>query len=264
MDNESIMDNQIVTDKACVTDNERAMDKEKAFLRSAMLIGKDNLLKLQRSHVAVFGVGGVGGFAVEALCRSGVGEITVIDNDTVSETNINRQIIATTETIWLDKTEVIKKRLESINPDIKVNAVKEFFLPSVSDKFDFCAFDYVIDAVDTVNAKIEIIKKAVECNTPIITCMGTGKKLNPQLLKVSIIENTKYCPLAKVVRKELKKLGIKGIKTVYSEEETIEADFKGDEIIKGNRTPPASMIFVPACAGLLIAKEVVLDLINNL
>ena len=228
MDNESIMDNQIVTD------NERAMDRERAFLRSAMLIGKDNLLKLQRSHVAVFGVGGVGGFAVEALCRSGVGEITVIDNDTVSETNINRQIIATTETIGLDKTEVIKKRLESINPDIKVNA------------------------------KIEIIKKAVECNTPIITCMGTGKKLNPQLLKVSTIENTKYCPLAKVVRKELKKLGIKGIKTVYSEEETIEADFKGDEIIKGNRTPPASMIFVPACAGLLIAKEVVLDLINNL
>lgn len=234
-----------------------------AFKRTELLIGEDNLLKLTRSSVALFGAGGVGGFAAEALARSGVGEITVFDNDVIAESNLNRQIIATADNIGEDKTEAIKKRLKSINPDIKVNVNKVFYLPENADAFDFSPYDYVIDAVDTVTAKLEIITRARAAGIPVITCMGTGGKTDPAKLKVDVIENTKGCPLARVVRRELVKRGIRGVKAVYSEEtRTMQGNACDAEKRATGRVCPPSMIFVPAVAGLMLAREAVFDLIS--
>ncbi len=236
------------------------MDK---FNRVKLLIGSENFNILQNSSVAIFGVGGVGGYTAEALARSGIGKITLFDNDKVALSNINRQIIATTLTVGQDKIKAVTDRLLSINPDLKIVGHKVFYLPETAGDYSFDEFDYIVDAVDTVSAKIEIIKRAKEARIPIISCMGTGGKTNPTMLKVEDIEKTKGCPLARVMRKELKERGIKGVKVVYSEEKNVVADGEKTEKKGKDRTAPPSMIFVPASAGLLLAREVVFDLINK-
>ena len=219
------------------------------FSRTAQLLGNENVEKLFDKHVIVFGVGGVGGYVVEALSRSGIGKISIVDNDVVNESNINRQIIALHSTVGMQKVEVLKNRILDINPECKVFVYNQFFLPENSNDFDFSIYDYVVDAVDTVTAKIEIIKKSKESNVPVISSMGTGNKLNPMGFKVSDISKTKVCPLARVMRNELKKRGISKVKCVYSEE---------NPVIQTQT--PASVAFVPPVAGLLIASEVVKDL----
>ena len=233
------------------------------FDRVKLLIGSQNYEKLKNSSVAVFGVGGVGGYAVEALVRSGIGKITLFDNDKVSLSNINRQIIANINTVGQEKTEAVKDRLLSINPELIINVQNVFYLPENADNFPFCEFDYIVDAVDTVTAKIEIIKRAKESLVPVISCMGTGGKTDPTMLKIADIEKTKGCPLARVMRKELKERGIKGVKVVYSEETSIIAKGEKTEVKGKDRVAPPSMIFVPATAGLIIAREVVFDIINK-
>lgn len=228
-----------------------------------MLLGKEALDKLSKKRVAIFGVGGVGGYVCEALVRSGIGEFDIIDNDTVAESNINRQIIATHSTIGLPKVEVMKNRMTDINPDVKVNTHKSFFLPENSDTFPFSDYDYVIDAVDTVTAKIEIIMKCKEFGIPVISSMGTGNKLNPAMLRVTDISKTKIDPLAKVMRRELKKREIYKLKVVYSEEAPIKP-LQPQEAIEETstrRSTPGSVAFVPSVAGLIIASEVVKDLL---
>lgn len=219
------------------------------FSRTAQLLGNENVEKLFDKHVIVFGVGGVGGYVVEALARSGIGKISIVDNDVVNESNINRQIIALHSTVGMQKVEVLKNRILDINPECKVFVYNQFFLPENSNDFDFSIYDYVVDAVDTVTAKLEIIKKSKESNVPVISSMGTGNKLNPMGFKVSDISKTKVCPLARVMRNELKKRGISKVKCVYSEE---------NPVIQTQT--PASVAFVPSVAGLLIASEVVKDL----
>ena len=221
------------------------------FERTRMLIGNEGLNKLKKSSVAVFGIGGVGGYAVEALARSGVGTIDIIDNDTVNETNINRQIIATHKTLGRYKVDVMKERIEDINRSAIVNTHKCFFLPENSDEFDFSKYSYIVDAIDTVTAKIEIILKAQKANVPVISSMGTGNKLDPTKLEVSDIYKKKMCPLAKVMRRELKQRGIKKLKVVYSSEEPVT-----------KLRIPASVAFVPSVAGMIIAGEVIKDLIR--
>ena len=229
----------------------------KLFERTKLLIGEEAFEKISNSHVAVFGVGGVGGCVIEALARSGVNNISLFDNDEINDTNVNRQIFALTETIGKDKVEVAKARILSINPKANVICHKVFYLPENANEFDFSKFDYVVDAVDTVSAKIEIISRAVSQNIKVISCMGTGGKLSPEKLKVEKISKTKVCPLARVMRRELAKKGIFDVKVVYSEEEGISG--KREE---GRKNIP-SMIFVPASAGLLIASEVIKDLIKG-
>ena len=231
------------------------------FDRAELLIGKDKIDSLAKAKVAVFGVGGVGGFVVEALARSGVGEIHIFDGDTVDESNINRQIIALKTSVGQDKVKVIEERLKKINPEIKVTAKKIFFMPENSSEISFDEFDYVVDAVDTVTAKIEIIKRAKERNVPVITCMGTGGKLDPLSLRIADISKTSVCPLARVMRKELKDRDITGVLALYSLEEPIKP--KQEKTENGKKTAQPSMIFVPASAGLLIAKQVILDLISE-
>ena len=221
------------------------------FCRTAQLLGNENVEKLFDKHVIVFGVGGVGGYVVEALARSGIGKISIVDNDVVNESNINRQIIALHSTVGMQKVEVLKNRILDINPECKVFVYNQFFLPENSKDFDFSIYDYVVDAVDTVTAKIEIIKKSKESNVPVISSMGTGNKLNPMGFKVSDISKTKVCPLARVMRNELKKRGISKVKCVYSEE---------NPVIQTQT--PASVAFVPSVAGLLIASEVIKDLVK--
>lgn len=229
------------------------------FLRTQALIGEDALEKLSRCRVAVFGIGGVGSYAVEALSRSGIGELDLIDNDTVNVTNINRQLIATHDTLNMYKTDVAKERVMQINPDARVNVFRTFYLPENSSEFDFKKYDYVIDAVDTVTAKIEIIVNAKRARVPVISSMGTGNKLDPTRFEVEDIYNTSVCPLAKVMRHELKKRNIESLKVVYSKEEPIKQIVK-DEGIK--RNTPASIAFVPSVAGLILAGEVIKDLIK--
>lgn len=224
----------------------------KQFIRTETLIGKDNLEKLVHSHVAVFGVGGVGGYVCEALARSGVSHITIIDKDVVSESNINRQIIATYDTLGMSKVEVMKKRILSINPSCIVDAIEMFYLPEVSHLIDFSKFDYVVDAVDTVTAKLLIVEKCYEAKIPVISSMGTGNKLDPTKFKIADINQTSICPLAKVMRYELRQRGISHLKCLYSTEEAIKT---------GDRTP-ASIAFVPSVAGLIIASEVIKDLLK--
>lgn len=235
------------------------------FSRVKSLLGQEKLDKLKNSSVALFGVGGVGGYTAEALIRSGVGALTVFDNDTIALSNINRQIVATTKVVGEEKVSVIKDRLLSINPDAKITAVKTFYLPENAVNYPLDGFDYVIDAIDTVSAKIELIKRAKQAGVPIISCMGTGGKLDISALKVADIEKTKGCPLARVMRRELKNRNIKGVKVVYSEEQPtlLSEQVESTQIKDNGRVAPASMIFVPATAGLMLAKEVVTDLIKG-
>lgn len=235
------------------------------FNRVKLLIGSSALEKLQNCKVALFGIGGVGGFTAEALVRSGIGAISLFDNDTVAKTNLNRQIIATEQTLGMDKVQVMKERLLSINPNVKVECNKVFYLPENAKDFDFSGYDYVIDAVDTVSAKLEIIERAKASGVPVISCMGTGGKLDATKLKIADIKKTNGCPLARVVRRELKKRGVDGVKVVYSEEERRMDDNELDVLeVKGkDRVAPPSMIFVPSVAGILLAQEVVSDLITR-
>lgn len=225
------------------------------FTRTAMLIGEERLEKLSSVHIAVFGIGGVGGYVTEALARCGVGKFDLIDNDTVNITNINRQIIATHDTLGRYKTEVMKERILSINPDVKVNVHNTFYMPENSDEFDFGKYDYIVDAVDTVTAKIEIIINAKKAGTPVISSMGTGNKLDPTRFEIADIYKTSVCPLAKVMRRELKKRGVDKLKVLYSKEEPIKQQ-QGD----GVKPTPASISFVPSVAGLIIAGEVIKEL----
>ncbi len=231
----------------------------KAFNRVENLIGKENLQILRSSSVALFGVGGVGGCVAEALVRSGIGKIAVFDSDTVDETNINRQVIATVNTVGQDKVEVIKERLLSINPNLIIETYKVFYLKENADQYDLSKYDYIIDAVDTVSAKLEIISRAKALGKMVISCMGTGGKLQIEGLKVADISKTSGCPLARVMRRELKKRNLSDVKVVYSTED---AQKNSTDNAEGDRVPP-SMIFVPMAAGLYIAREVVFDLIKN-
>ncbi|MCR5829903.1 MAG: tRNA threonylcarbamoyladenosine dehydratase [Lachnospiraceae bacterium] len=267
---------------------------QEQFIRTAMLIGEDGVEKLLSSRVCVFGVGGVGGFTVEALARSGVGAIDLVDADLVSLSNINRQIIADHKTVGRPKVEVAKERISAINPDCKVTIHNMFFLPENADEIDMNAYDYVVDAVDTVTAKIEIIKRAKEAGVPVISCMGAANKLDPTAFKVADIYKTSVCPLARVMRRELKKRGIDSLKVVYSQEEAMKPidvlseETTGDvaryqkettenaagssEVITGNKTEsqehvkrvtPASIAFVPSVAGMIAAGEVIKDLTKS-
>ena len=232
------------------------------FIRTEMLIGEEGLKKLLSSHVCVFGVGGVGGYVVEALARSGVGKLDLVDADTVCESNINRQIIATHKTLGMYKVDAEKERILEINPNCEVGVYKMFYLPENAADIDLSVYDYVIDAVDTVTAKIEIIKRAKEAGTPVISSMGAANKLDPTAFEVADIYKTQVCPLAKVMRRELKKRGIESLKVVYSREEAIKP-LKLEEEQTGRRVTPASIAFVPSVAGLIVAGEVIKDLVNN-
>lgn len=222
--------------------------------RTMYLIGEDGVELLGNKHVAVFGVGGVGGYVAEALGRAGIGAITLVDKDTVSISNINRQIIATYDTVGQKKTEVMAARLRSINPDIRVACRDCFFLPDTAEEFDFSEYDYVVDAVDTVTAKLELVKRAGEAGVPILSCMGTGNKLDPGRFEITDIGKTSVCPLAKVMRRELKKRGITRLKVLYSKEEPIKHEAGA---------VPGSISFVPPVAGLMIAGEVIKDLLRE-
>lgn len=233
------------------------------FDRTERLLGSEAMKKIYDSHVAVFGIGGVGGHAVEALVRSGIGEITIVDSDDVAESNINRQLIATSKTIGRKKVEVMKEHLLEINPDVKVHVYDCFFLPETKDQFDFSKYDYVIDAVDTVTAKLALAEACQEKDVPIVSSMGAGNKLDPTAFEVTDIYKTSVCPLAKVMRKELKARGIKQLKVVYSKEIPLEpienSDFVSDEK-RARRATPGSIAFVPSVAGLILAGEVVKDI----
>ena len=222
------------------------------FLRTAMLLGAESLEKLQKARVAVFGLGGVGGYTVEALARAGIGALDLIDNDTISLSNVNRQILATHSTVGMDKTEAAKLRVLDINPECVVRTHKVFYTPETADQFDFSQYDYVIDAIDTVTAKLDLVERAKAAGVPVISSMGTGNKLDPTRFEVTTINKTSVCPLAKVMRRELKKRGITDLKVVYSQEEPLK---------QGDRTP-ASISFVPPVAGLILAGEVIKDLIK--
>ena len=228
------------------------------FSRTELLLGKDKIEKLRNSRVAVFGVGGVGGFTVEALARSGVGTIDIIDNDTVCLSNINRQIIATHSTVGRYKVDVMKERILDINPDAVVNTYKVFYTPETSDIFDFSQYDYVVDAIDTVSGKIELVIQAQKAGTPIICSMGAGNKLDPTAFEVSDIYKTSVCPLARVMRNELRKRGVKKLKVVYSKEKPISPETSAEGTDKRRRIP-GSTAFVPSVVGLIIAGEVIKD-----
>ena len=237
-------------------------DKRMEWLsRTEKLIGKDALDVLAGSRVAVFGAGGVGSFVIEALARSGVGAIDVVDNDKVSLSNLNRQLIATLDTVGMDKTAAVKERIKSINPDCRVTEHKMFFLPENADEMDFGVYDYVVDAIDTVAGKLAIIEKCSALGIPVISSMGTGNKLDPSAFRIADIYDTKVCPLAKAIRKECRKRGIESLKVLYSEEEAMKPDLSPDEQpAPGKRSVPGSISFVPSAAGLMIAGEVIKDL----
>lgn len=242
-----------------------SMMTDNRFSRTALVLGPNAMDVLAQARVAVFGIGGVGGFAVEALVRSGIGAIDIVDADSVSNTNLNRQLIATEDTVDHDKVEVMAARIASISPSCKVSARKVFYLPSTCDEFDFNDYDYVIDAVDTVTAKLQLIKEAGDHNTPIISCMGTGNKLDPTKLQVANIEDTTVCPLAKVIRKESRKRGLGSFKVVFSTEEARTPivdpnDSNPEQPPEGRRSIPGSFAPVPATAGLIIAAEVIRDI----
>ncbi len=231
---------------------------EKRFSRTELLIGKNAMEKLKNSRVAVFGIGGVGGYAVEALARSGVGSLDLIDGDKVSITNINRQIIATCRTIGQYKVDAAKERVFDICPDTAVQIHRYFYMPENKNQFDFSKYDYIIDAIDTVRAKLSLIDEAQKAGTPIISSMGAGNKLDASAFAVADIYDTKVCPLARVMRYELRRMGIQSLKVVCSKEEPIKSEDHGE---KG--AVPGSVAFVPAAAGLILAGEVIRDLIKE-
>ena len=239
------------------------------FSRTELLLGKEAMEKLSNSRVAVFGIGGVGGYTVEALVRTGVGAIDIIDDDKVCLTNINRQIYATVNTVGKYKVDVAAERIAEINPNVTVRAYKTFYTQTTAHEFDFSQYDYVVDAIDTVTGKIQLVLQAQAASTPIISSMGAGNKLDPTAFEVADIYQTSVCPLAKVMRKELARRGVKSLKVVYSKEQPItpfdglEADCKQQEN-SAKRQIPGSLAFVPSVVGLIIAGEVVKDLTKGL
>ncbi|MBS5873068.1 MAG: tRNA threonylcarbamoyladenosine dehydratase [Clostridiales bacterium] len=226
-----------------------------AFSRERMLLGEEAVERLQKSHVIVFGLGGVGSFAVEALARAGVGELTLVDHDTVSLTNLNRQLYALHSTMGRWKAEVACDRVRDINPDCRVHVIPEFYLPEHAERFWGARYDYIVDAIDTVSAKIDLACRAQELGIPIIASMGTGNKLDPSRFEVADIYDTQVCPLCRVMRRELKKRDVKKLKVVYSREEPRKPAPCGEET--GKRAVPGSISFVPPAAGLLLAGEVI-------
>lgn len=240
------------------------------FSRTELLLGKENMRRLHDTKVAIFGIGGVGGYVCEALARSGIGAFDLIDDDKVCLTNINRQIIATKKTVGQYKVEVMQERILEINSNADIKIHRCFFLPENADEFPFQEYDYIVDAVDTITAKIELVLKAQEFNIPIISSMGAGNKLDASQFRVADIYQTKVCPLAKVMRRELKKRGVKKLKVVYSEEQPIkpiqditnECSSEVEHICTQRRNIPGSVAFVPSVAGLIIAGEIVKDICN--
>ena len=236
------------------------------YSRTRLLLGAAGLDKLRNARVAVFGIGGVGGYAVEALARSGIGQIDLIDDDTVNLTNLNRQLLALHSTVDMPKVEAAALRIRDIDPTIRVRTFKTFFLPETADQFDFTQYDYVLDAIDTVTGKLELIARAKAAGVPIISCMGTGNKLDPTGFRVSDISKASGCALARIMRKECGKRGLKGVKVVWSEELPQEPQVDPDEFRESQRegssrrTLPGSTAFVPGVAGLIMAGEVVKDL----
>lgn len=234
------------------------------FSRTELLIGTENMTKLYNARVAVFGIGGVGGYVVEALARSGVGTLDLIDSDQVCLTNLNRQIIATRKTIGQYKVDAAKERILDINPDVVVHVYKTFYLPENKEQFDFRQYDYVVDAIDTVSGKLALAEQAQAAGVPIISSMGAGNKMDPTAFRVADINQTSVCPLAKVMRRELKKRGISGLKVVYSEEKPL-SPYPGVKVDtqEQRRQTPGSNAFVPSVVGLIIAGEVIKDLIAS-
>ena len=231
------------------------------FLRTAMLLGSEAVERLQKARVAVFGIGGVGGYTVEALARSGIGQLDVIDNDTVSISNINRQILATHSTVGMPKVEAARQRILDINPNCQVRTHQVFYTPETVPQFDFAEYDYIVDCIDTVTGKLALVERAMEAGTPVICCMGTGNKLDASAFQVADISRTTMCPLARIMRKELGKRGIKHLKVVFSQEEALTpTGWEEEAAALGKRQIPGSVAFVPGAAGLILAGEVVKDI----
>ena len=236
------------------------------FSRTALLLGNEGMEKLKNARVAVFGLGGVGGYVVEALARSGIGALELIDHDTISITNINRQLLATTKNIGQSKAEAARQRVLDINPEINVTVREQFFGPDTADQFDFSQYSYVVDAIDTVTGKLALVAAAKAAGVPIISSMGTGNKLDPTAFQVADIHETSVCPLARIIRKECRKRRIEKLKVVYSTEDPIKTVLPPDdpawvELPEGRNALPGSVCFVPAVAGMIIAGEVIKDLI---
>ena len=235
------------------------MDEQ--FIRTGMLLGEAALERLRKARVAVFGIGGVGGYTVEALARSGIGRLDLIDHDTVSLSNINRQILATHSTVGMRKVDAAKQRILDINPDCDVRTWPVFYLPETAADFDFSQYDYIVDAIDTVTGKLQLAERAFAVGTPIISCMGTGNKLDASAFEVADISKTSMCPLARIMRKELSKRGIKHMKVVYSKEEALTpTGWEEEAAALGKRQIPGSVAFVPGAAGLILAGEVIRDI----
>ena len=232
------------------------------YARTQILLGDEAMAKLRRARVAVFGLGGVGGYVVEALARCGIGALDLIDHDTISPTNLNRQILATRQTVGMEKAQVAKERVLSIDPDIQARAIKLFYGPDTADQFDFSQYDYVVDAIDTVTGKLALVTAAQASGTPIISSMGTGNKLDPTKFQIADISKTSVCPLARIMRKECAKRGIRHLKVLFSTEDPVQpaGDSSAEELPEGRRSLPGSVSFVPSVAGLIIAGEVVRDL----
>lgn len=231
------------------------------FSRSQLLFGEDGMARLKSARVAVFGIGGVGGYAAEALARGGVGALDLIDNDTVSLTNLNRQLLATHATVGMPKVDAARARLLQINPDLALRVYPVFYTPETADQFDFSCYDYIVDAIDTVTGKLCLAERAFAAGTPIISCMGAGNKLDATAFQVADISKTSVCPLARVMRKELKKRGINHMKVVYSQEEALTPVGAEEEAAAlGKRQIPGSTSYVPGVAGLILAGEVIKDL----
>ena len=233
------------------------------FSRTEILLGAEAMEKLYNARVAVFGIGGVGGYTVEALARCGIGALDLIDSDTVSVSNINRQILATHSTVGKLKVDVAKARVLDINPNCDVKTYPCFYLPDTADQFDFTQYDYIVDCIDTVTGKLKLVERAVAAGTPIICSMGTGNKLDPSAFQVADISKTTMCPLARIMRKELKKRGINHLKVVYSQEEALTPVGTEEECaLLGKRQIPGSTAFVPGTAGLILAGEVIKDIVK--
>ena len=239
-----------------------------AYSRTRLLLGSDGMDKLKNAHIAVFGLGGVGGYVVEALARCGVGTLELIDHDTVSLSNINRQILATRETVGMEKPKAARLRVQAIDPKIKVISRHQFFGPDTKTEFDFSKYTYVVDAIDTVTGKLALVQAAREANVPILCCLGTGNKLDPTAFRIGDIYETSVCPLARIMRKECRKRGIEKLKVLYSLEEPIKPDISPDdpilqELPEGRNALPGSVSFVPAAAGLIIAGQVIRDIVGK-
>ena len=235
------------------------------FSRTGLLLGCDAMEKLKKANVEVFGLGGVGGYVVEALARSGVGTLTLVDHDTISITNLNRQLLATQQTVGKPKAQVAADRVKAINPEVRTDVRCGFFGPDTAAEYDFGAYDYVVDAIDTVTGKLALVTTAQAAGTSIISCMGTGNKLDPTRFQIADISKTSVCPLARIMRKDCAKRGIKHLKVLYSTEDPIPSDpnaLTDEELPEGRRALPGSVAFVPSVAGLIIAGEVIKDLIK--